>query len=88
MAFYLVSGDFEGGRIGTSPFLLTMTGEYLGGGRTGLPPHTVGEYFMHMIGNNDELNILHSQTYRAVTVEGDRTVFQIMQIVTSAVRQL
>ena len=24
MAFYLVSGDFGGGRIGTSPFLLTM----------------------------------------------------------------
>ena len=27
-----------------------------------------------MIGNDDELNILHSQTYRTVTVEGDRGV--------------
>ena len=25
VAFYLVSGDFGGGRIGTSPFLLTLT---------------------------------------------------------------
>ena len=40
-----------------------------------LPPQTVGVYFMYMAGNNDELNILHSQTYRAVPVEGDRAVF-------------
>ena len=56
--------------------------EYLGGGgRTGLPPHTVGVYFMGMDEDNDELNILHSLTYRAVNVEGDQ------HIVTSAVRQ-
>ena len=36
---------------------------------------------MSMIEDNDELNILYSLTYRAVTVEGDQ------QIVTSAVRQ-
>ena len=72
VAFCLISGNFGGGRIGTSPFLLTTpvstseeegTGhpphnvrEYLGGGRTGLPPHTVGVYFMHMVGNSVELN--------------------------------
>ena len=69
MAFYLVSGDFGGGRIGQA-LLLTTSGEYFGGGGTGLPPRTVGVY-MHMVGNNDELNILYSLTYRAVTVEGD-----------------
>ena len=91
MAFYLVSVNFGGGRIGTSPFLLATPvstseedrqnppphndREYLGGGRTGLPPRTVGMYLMHLIGNDDELNILHSLTYRTVTVEGDRAVF-------------
>ena len=51
-------------------------GECLGGGRTGLPPRTVGVCFVHMVGENDELNILHSQTFRAATVEGDQAVFR------------
>ena len=58
-----------------------LVSEDFGGGRTGLPPHTVGVYFMCMVEDNDELNILYSLTYRAVTVEGDQ------HIVTSAVRQ-
>ena len=63
---------FGGGGRGPPPHNVR---EYLGG-RTGLPPRTVGVCaFMHMDGNNDGLNILHSQTYRAVTVEGDRAVF-------------
>ena len=57
------------------------SGEYFGGEGTGLPPHTVGVYFMSRVEDNDEVNILYSLTYRAVTVEGDQ------QIVTSAVRQ-
>ena len=36
---------------------------------------------MSRVEDNDEVNILYSLTYRAVTVEGDQ------QIVTSAVRQ-
>ena len=55
--------------------------EYLGGGRTGLPPHTVGVYFMSRVEDNDEVNILYSLTYSAVTVEGDQ------HIMTSAGRQ-
>ena len=57
VAFYIVSGDFGGGRIGTVTFLLTMMrssleGEgqaliltmYLGGGGTGPPLHNSGAY--------------------------------------------
>ena len=69
---------FGGGGTGPPPH---NAREYLGGGKSGLPPRTVGVYFMSMVEGNDELNILHSQTYRTVTVEGDQ------QIVTSAVRQ-
>ena len=69
---------FGGGGTGPLPHNVR---DYLGGGRTGLPPRTVGVYFMRLVKGNNELNILYSQTYRAVTVEGDQ------QIVTSAVRQ-
>ena len=67
------AGEYGGGG-GTGPPPHNVR-EYLGGGRTGLSPRTVGLYFMHMVGKNDELNILHSQTYRTVTVESDRAVF-------------
>ena len=73
------AGRYFGGE-GTGPSPCNVR-EYLGGGRTGLPPHTVGVYFMSKVEDNDELNILYSLTYRAVTVEGDQ------HIVTSAVRQ-
>ena len=58
---FIVAVFFGGGRIGTSPFLLTMSrvfsggggigpsprtaGLYLGGRRTGLLPHNDGDYF-------------------------------------------
>ena len=61
MAILLDSGNFGGGRIGTSPFLLTLpvctsegegqaflphiNGGYLGGGGTGPPLHNNDEYF-------------------------------------------
>ena len=45
VAFYLVSGDFGGGRIGTFSLPPHDAGEYFGGGGTGLPPHNVREYF-------------------------------------------
>ena len=73
------SGEYFGGEgTGPSP---RKVGVCFGGGRTGLPPRTVGVHLMPLAEENDELNILYSLTYRAVTVEGDR------QIVTSAVRQ-
>ena len=65
-----MSTSEEGGQA----FLLTMTVGTSEEEGQAFPPRTVGIYFVHMIGNDDELNILHSQTYRAVTVEGDRAV--------------
>ena len=78
VAFYLVSGDFGGGRIGTFSLPPHNAGEYfggegtgpsphnvgvyLGGGRTGLPLRTVGVYLMPMAEENDELNVLRPQT--------------------------
>ena len=45
VAFYLVSGDFGGGRICTFSLPPHNAGEYFGGGGTGPPPHNVGECF-------------------------------------------
>ena len=55
VAFHLVSGDFGGGRIGTFSLPPHNVREYLGGGRTGLPPRTVNVHLMPMAVENDEL---------------------------------
>ena len=93
VAFYLVSGDFGGGRIGTSPFLLTMPmstseeeGQALFLTTSASTSEEEGQAFLltpsvctscSMVEDNDELNILYSLTYHAIAVQGDQ------QIVTS-----
>ena len=77
VAFYLVSGDFGGGRIGTFSLPPHNVGEYFGGGGTGPPPHNVRKYFggegtgpsphndgvYFMVEENDEPNVSRPQTY-------------------------
>ena len=89
VAFYLVSRDFGGGRIGTFSLPPHNAGVYFGGegtgpsphnvdvllgrGGTGLPPRTIGVHLMPLTVENDEL-IYVPRPKRAVTVEGNRAV--------------